>query len=128
MSRLREAVAAAALEAPQLQEDGSWRRRSVFAGDFPGFAGHFPGYPVLPAVVQVLAAQLLAEDVTGLRLRLQQIENAKFLLQLHPDEVIEVRCRERHAAGRTLWEASLHAAAGTAAQFQLQFGEVEAAC
>lgn len=123
MSRLREAVLAAALEPAQPQEDGSWSRRCCFAPDFPGFSGHFPGYAVLPAVVQILAAVVLAEAVTGRRLCLRQIDNAKFLIQLHPDERIEVRCREKVVAGRSVWEASLQVAAGTAAQFLLELEE-----
>jgi 3-hydroxyacyl-[acyl-carrier-protein] dehydratase len=120
---MKEAVAAAALEPPQPQEDGSWSRRCRFAPDFPGFAGHFPGYAVLPAVVQILAAVVLAEAVTGRRLRLRQIDNAKFLIQLHPEGQITVRCREKAVAGRRVWEASLQVDAGTAAQFLLELEE-----
>lgn len=128
MSRLSKAVQAAALESAQLQEDGSWTRRCVFSPDFPGFSGHFPGYPVLPAVVQLLAAIALAESVTGCRLRLRQVDNAKFLIQLHPDEIITVHCREKEVGGETRWEASLQVDAGTAAQFQLRLDEVECLC
>lgn len=125
MSQLRSAVSAAALEPVQTLADGSWSRRCCFAPDFPGFAGHFPGYPVLPAVVQVLAAMVLVEAVRGRRQRLQQIDNAKFLIQLHPQEEIAVCCRPKVVAGRSVWEASLQVAAGTAAHFLLQLAEGE---
>jgi len=128
MSRMRDAVIAAALEPPRPWGEGGWARQCRFAPDFLGFNGHFPNYPVLPAVVQMQAAVALIEAVCNRRLHLRQIDNAKFLIQLHADELIEVRCRAKEHAGRTVWEASLQVDAGTAAQFLLRFEEGEAAC
>ena len=61
-----------------------------FPAGFSGFSGHFPGYPILPAVVQMLTGQLLAEQVIGRPLRLLGMARAKFIKQLQPEKVIEV--------------------------------------
>lgn len=123
MSRMREAVSAAALESPQTVAGGGWLRRYRFDPDFLGFSGHFPGYPVVPAVVQVLAAVELVGAGSGRDCSLVGVEHAKFLIQLHPGDEITVRCTPKAAAGRELWEARLDVAAGVAASFQLQLTE-----
>jgi 3-hydroxyacyl-[acyl-carrier-protein] dehydratase len=60
---------------------------------FPAFRGHFPGRPVLPAVVQVLLAQLLIERVTGAPARLVRIATGKFRRLATPGMTLEITCR-----------------------------------
>ncbi|NTV15347.1 MAG: beta-hydroxyacyl-ACP dehydratase [Desulfobulbaceae bacterium] len=57
---------------------------------FPGFVGHFPGAPVLPAVLQVLAVRLLAEAILGSGLAPLGVERLKFKGMVHPGEVVRV--------------------------------------
>ncbi|MFW6286714.1 MAG: hypothetical protein ACOC29_02110 [Candidatus Sumerlaeota bacterium] len=45
---------------------------------FCAFQGHFPAFPVLPAVVMVLWARVLAERRTGTSLRISKLKRAKF--------------------------------------------------
>jgi len=59
--------------------------------DFPGFAGHFPEAPVLPAVMQLLAVRLLAEVIVGGALLPVSVERLKFKGMVSPGEVIRVR-------------------------------------
>ncbi len=92
---MREAIAAAAVAPPQLSPlaaEQSFR----FAPDFLGFSGHFPGYPILPAVLQVLLAQMVAEALFAQPLRVISLTRAKFVRQLRPAEKIDVRldCRK----------------------------------
>lgn len=129
MSPLRRAIATAA-RGPVVEDHAAeqWSQEFVFADDFLGFAGHFPGFPVLPAVVQVLVAQMVVEATAGQSLRLTALDNAKFLIQLHPQEVISVCCRQKRVtAGATLYEGTLHVAAGLAASFQFALAG-DAAC
>ena len=58
-SDLTAAIRAAAVGDIERRADGSIRQRYVFNADFPGFSGHFPGRPILPAVVQIMATTLL---------------------------------------------------------------------
>ncbi|MBN1867130.1 hypothetical protein JW916_07530 [Candidatus Sumerlaeota bacterium] len=62
-----------------------------FGPDFPGFDGHFPGFPILPAVVMVQAGMLLCELSARRRLRLAAISQAKFSKRVGPDELLRVR-------------------------------------
>ena len=96
MSVMREAIAAAAVAPPQLS-GLSGEQSFCFSSDFIGFSGHFPDFPILPAVLQVLLAQLVAEEITGQSLQVVSLARAKFVRQLRPDEKIDVQldCREQ---------------------------------
>lgn len=98
-------------------------RDFVFDEDFIGFCGHFPGYPILPAVVQVMTAQLVAEEEGGERLSPASVSRAKFLIQLRPGEKIEVTVRDRKVGGRALKEGRLETGQGLAASFCMAFAQ-----
>lgn len=70
--------------------------------DFPGFTGHFPGNPVLPALLQTAMVRLLIEDVLGEPCSLA-IRNAKFSLPIRPDAVVTVQVTR----GTGSWKAIL---------------------
>ncbi len=126
MDRLRDAIRASAIGTLQRTGAGEAARDFVFAEDFIGFSGHFPGYPILPAVVQVLTAQLLAEEADGCRLRLGSVVHAKFLIQLRPGMRIRASVRERKMASRTVTEGRLETAEGVASTFGMVFAAEEA--
>lgn len=67
--------------------------------DFPGFAGHFPEQPVLPAVLQLLAVRLLAESLLETPLTPVAAERLKFKGMVGPDEAVNVRVSLRDQAG-----------------------------
>lgn len=90
MNLMREAISRSALTQVAPTADGG-EQRFCFAADFSGFAGHFPGYPILPAILQVLLAQMVAEELTGKPLQLAALERAKFTRQIRPDETVTVR-------------------------------------
>jgi 3-hydroxyacyl-[acyl-carrier-protein] dehydratase len=60
--------------------------------DFPAFAGHFPGQPVLPAVLQLLVVRMLAGDLLQMPLEPVATGKMKFKGMIGPGErvVIEV--------------------------------------
>lgn len=85
---------------------------------FPGFAGHFPEAPVLPAVMQLLAVRLLAEALVENRLAPVKVERLKFKGMVSPDEVIRVRvslkdCADGLGAGFSLDREGTAIASGT---------------
>jgi 3-hydroxyacyl-[acyl-carrier-protein] dehydratase len=90
MNRIREQIEQAVLGPVQLGGDEG-QNSYCFGEDFIGFAGHFPAYPILPAVLQILLAELLAEQVQGEPLQFLSVERAKFTQPLRPGDRIEVR-------------------------------------
>ena len=62
----------------------------VIAPDHPCLAGHFPGQPLVPAVVLLdFAARALGEAL-GRRVRITAVPQAKFLNPLRPGELFSV--------------------------------------
>ncbi|GAB6081714.1 hypothetical protein JCM30471_06280 [Desulfuromonas carbonis] len=120
MSELRNGIARAVCGPLETGADGSLCQRFKFEHDFQGFAGHFPGYPLLPGVVQLLIAQTLVETALGRRQVLAEVVGAKFLEQLLPGREIVVQCRTRDA-DRQAWNARLEVEGRLAASFQLHF-------
>lgn len=81
---------------------GVWTKDYRLPRDFLGFTGHFPGNPVLPALLQLVMVRLLMEEALGAPCSLE-IRNAKFSVPIRPDAGITV-CVER---GDTAWKAAL---------------------
>ena len=117
MSVMRRAVLQAASQLEYLPEQGAWRQIFCFAADSVVFAGHFPGHPVLPAVVQVLMAQVALEAM-GQSADLACVPQAKFLAPLGPDVDILLTLSKGRREGR--WECTLHSGETLAARIQVE--------
>ena len=70
----------------------------VVAGDSPYFEGHFPGFSLLPGVVQVQWAQKAAGQLLCLRGALCGVKTLKFTAPIRPGTSVLLRL-ERTAAG-----------------------------
>lgn len=82
----------------------------VLPGGFAGFAGHFPGNPVLPAIAQFMMARLAAGDALpdGPRpLRLASVKRAKFTAPVGPGQAVRVACSVAGEDGAWAARASL---------------------
>ena len=101
-------------------------RRYRFAPGFIGFSGHFPGNPILPAIVQVCAVVSLAEEEGGKALRLAAVRSAKFLSPIRPGEEVSIGYRRSVDSGDRICDATLTVAGKTSASFQLRLTEEEA--
>ena len=119
-SKLKKAIGAAIVGGLETDGEGNTTGVFRFGADFPGFAGHFPGYPVLPAVVQVLTAQVLVEQLRGRTLIMRRLERAKFHKQVRPGQTLRVSCRERR---KGVWDARLEADGEPAAAFWMTLFE-----
>jgi 3-hydroxyacyl-[acyl-carrier-protein] dehydratase len=119
-SKLKVAIEAASISSIKVDGEGGTVGTFRFAADFPGFAGHFPGYPVLPAVVQVLTAQVVVEQMLDKPLVMQRLERAKFLKQVRPEQLLQVTCRERKSG---VWAARLEADGEPASAFWMTLDE-----
>jgi 3-hydroxymyristoyl/3-hydroxydecanoyl-(acyl carrier protein) dehydratase len=62
----------------------------VFAADHPAFAGHFPGFPIVPGVL-LLDAMLHAAESSDAGV-VTEIAAAKFLRPVTPDQVLALSC------------------------------------
>lgn len=123
MDNLRSAIRSSASGPVRETEPGTFVRSYCFSPDFIGFSGHFPGYPILPAFIQVLMVVSLAEELKGHDLRFSSLEKAKFQNKIFPGQEIEVRFRERLIKGKMALEATLTVVDGQAASFQLIFDD-----
>ena len=120
MSVLRRALAACATPITPIDENGmrGFRRQYRPGSDFVGFEGHFPGHPVLPAVVQILMAEITISQATGTDRRTEGIRNAKFLRPVPPGTCIVCLVTPHDDSG--LWDCRLYTDNTLAASFQWQ--------
>ena len=122
MNVIRKAIRQAALTSLQVDGDQACQQYR-FGEDFPGFSGHFPDYPVLPAVLQSLLAQMMAEELVGRPLRCTTLQQAKFTRQVRPDELLDVTVECQPQQGGYRCKAILTVADVRAAQFVLLLEE-----
>jgi 3-hydroxyacyl-[acyl-carrier-protein] dehydratase len=125
MNALRREIRASAAEDLARTGPDMVTRRYRFAPGFIGFSGHFPGNPVLPAIVQVCAVISLAEEEGGKALRLAAVRSAKFLSPIRPDEEVSIRYRRCVDSGEDICDATLSVDGKRAAAFQLELAEEE---
>ena len=123
MNKLRQAIVSSAIGKKAEDETNVVTRRYRFKPNFIGFQGHFPGYPILPAFVQILTAITIIEEHQNCRLELATVEKAKFHLPLHPDREIEVKCTQLQIQDKSIYETRLTVAEGLASSFRFTFAE-----
>ena len=70
--------------------DTSYHLDFVLRPDFPIFAGHFPDHPVLPAMVQMIMAEMTLEAWQKKSLQTTAVRQGKFLRPIVPPAT--VRC------------------------------------
>lgn len=73
-------------------EDGGIAGKALFSfrEEFPGFAGHFPEAPILPAIVQLASVRFLAECCLKEKVTPINYGHTKFRGMIQPNEIIEV--------------------------------------
>jgi 3-hydroxyacyl-[acyl-carrier-protein] dehydratase len=123
LNKLRQAIVSSAIGKKAEDETNVVTRRYRFKPNFIGFQGHFPGYPILPAFVQILTAITIIEEHKKCRLELATVEKAKFHLPLHPDREIEVKCTQLQIQDKSIYETRLTVAEGLASSFRFTFAE-----
>lgn len=118
-TRVAEGIRAAAVGGIEREGDAAVRQRYVFGNDFAGFSGHFPGRPILPAVIQIMAANLLVDAATGRRRLPAAIGRAKFVKPIVPGALVEITCRRRPGLAAEVWEVRIATDGLAAATFSL---------
>ena len=125
MHRLKQEINSSKVGEKSVTDADGAQQCYRFGPDFLGFAGHFPGYPILPAFVQLLTAQTLIEEYHGHPLELAMVEKAKFHLPLKPGQEVRVAFRRRKIGERPVYETRLGVDEGLASAFRLVFVEKE---
>jgi 3-hydroxyacyl-[acyl-carrier-protein] dehydratase len=117
MNRLKDEIKASAVSELRVNGDGFGTRRYRFPPEFVGFSGHFPGFPILPAIVQVLCGLMVAEEIKKRPIEPVTLEKAKFHLKLKPEQEIEVRCHEKFVRGTEGFDIRIETDEGLASSF-----------
>lgn len=63
----------------------------VFTPDFPGFAGHFPGHPLVPGVCLVETVRCTLEKALHRNLVMVKIKSCRFRAQVLPQMSVEMK-------------------------------------
>jgi 3-hydroxyacyl-[acyl-carrier-protein] dehydratase len=124
MNEIEKGILAARSEKPQRDADGTMTGRYRFGAGFIGFGGHFPGYPILPAIVEIATAVSLVSELEGPK-RLVAVEDGKFLKPVRPEQELLVTCRRRSVRGKELYDATLSAAGEVTATLLLDLAPAE---
>ena len=76
---------------------GGWQ--VTFDPDFAGFAGHFPGNPIVPGVCLLLLARVCAEQTVGAPLELAELQSCRFRRPVLAGDTVtcSVACSEADA-------------------------------
>jgi len=110
--------------------------KKTFHGDEPFFAGHYPGFPVVPGVLQCEAAmqagaillnRMFKEEEIGDRLPVvAKMGEVRFRRMVHPGDTLflEVQFKSK-VAGVYLYHAKITVGGKTTAQFDITCASVE---
>ena len=90
---IRDEIEKLALTEINLDSPDSGSQQFCPGAAFIGFHGHFPGYPILPAMLQVLFGVLVTEKILAAKLILKKLDKAKFMTQIKPEETLTVSCK-----------------------------------
>jgi len=91
-SPIQKAIQQVATKPVQVDEEGEVACSFFFNPDFLGFSGHFPGNPILPAVIQIAIAQWMVEALPGKTCRVIRVDHAKFFEPVRPLTDVTVIC------------------------------------
>ncbi len=76
------------------QTETAFEARWVFLPDSPYFRGHFPGFPILPGVVQVYFARLALTRLLRGEFRVSRLRAVKFSSIVRPGEPVDFSLRQ----------------------------------
>ena len=125
MNKIKQEIIASAVGGIDTPGADALKQPYRFSADFIGFCGHFPGYPILPAFIQILTAVNLIEHHERRELKIATVEKAKFHKPIKPDHKIEVECRRQQAGNRAVWVTRINISGELASAFRVSFVQEE---
>lgn len=104
---------------PTQQTDRGWEKEYIFPQSFLGFQGHFPGRPILPAVVQVMIFRESIAEKLNQNLEIETITRAKFLKVINPETSVTAIWTLKEADGQFLCKCLLESEGQRVSSFNL---------
>lgn len=108
------ALRSTALQQITVAPNGALTGIFQFAPGFPGFAGHFPGKPLLPAVAQCAAVRILAEQYLAAELAPCEFQKMKWTRPILPDETVTITAALAGAGAQVSLSFAIAGASGPA--------------
>jgi 3-hydroxyacyl-[acyl-carrier-protein] dehydratase len=118
MKNINEQIKGCVMESPRQTERG-WEQNYVFPEGFIGFQGHFPGNPILPAIVQLMTARQSIAGQLGCDVVITKVTRAKFHEMIQPCVVVTVLWNARQQEDGYMCKCVLEAGGKAAASFNL---------
>jgi 3-hydroxymyristoyl/3-hydroxydecanoyl-(acyl carrier protein) dehydratase len=114
---LRSDLEASCLRAGPGHEPGLLWAEFVLDRDLPLFAGHFPGHPLVPGVMQIEMIPVALEKISGHRYRVTGIKKAKFTSPVLPGERVLLHLHTENRGDDLRVRAQLRVGEKTAGSF-----------
>lgn len=106
-SRLSEEFLRLLVRAPE-EFEGTWQGVYLLHDDFTGFSGHFPDYPLMPAMMQVFMAAHFISLVDGAWPDISSLPVAKFTEQARPGDSLLVSAKQLPPKdGSKVWDVKV---------------------
>lgn len=83
MKNMNDEIRACGIKPAQKTERG-WEKTYIFPSDFFGFQGHFPGNPILPAVIQIMMTRQAITEHMGQEFDVMKVTRAKYIKVVTP--------------------------------------------
>ncbi|MBC2875729.1 MULTISPECIES: 3-hydroxyacyl-ACP dehydratase FabZ family protein [Streptomyces] len=91
----------------------------------PVFAGHYPGFPIMPGVFALDAVHRAvlrhAEEVDGVRTEQREISSVRFASPVFPGDVLSVECVITRGEGARVVRAVCRTGRGKTATLRLRY-------
>ncbi len=89
MNDMNEAIKACVIK-PAAKTDRGWEKTYTFGTDFLGFEGHFPGNPIMPAILQIMIAREAIAEQMGYECDVLSVKRAKYMKMVSFDTAVTV--------------------------------------
>ena len=99
--------------------DGVFSASFVFDPGLSVFAGHFPGNPLLPGIMEIEIIRRVAEAARAGRFRIDTVSRAKFTGPIRPGDVISVEVALKDSGPHVSAAGTLSVAGDTRASINL---------
>ena len=104
---------------PARQTERGREREYLFSPSFLGVQGHFPGQPVLPAIVQIMIFRESIIQQLSQELEIVQINRAKFIKVIGPNTPLVAVWKTKNTGNAYSCECLLEAEGQRASSFTL---------